>query len=108
MTTVVGQERQADLERVVTRTRCRYRDPRKNIPNMPATDSAWIALAPDRVRERKIRSGTRGVRAVDSRDHERDQERQGPGGQTQGDPGAPAMLGRGLDDRVHAEHQRAT
>ena len=39
----------------------------KNIPNIPATNSAWIALAPETLRERKIRSGISGSRAVDSR-----------------------------------------
>ena len=36
----------------------------KNIPNIPATDTTWIRLAPETSRERKIDSGMRGVRAV--------------------------------------------
>ena len=44
-----------------------YSEPRKNMPNIPATDSTWIRFAPDTVRERKIRSGISGVRAVASR-----------------------------------------
>ena len=39
-----------------------YRDPRKNIPNIPATESAWTTLAPETLRERKIRSGMSGLR----------------------------------------------
>ena len=39
----------------------------KNIPNIPATSSAWTTLAPETLRERKIRSGMRGLRAVASR-----------------------------------------
>jgi hypothetical protein len=39
----------------------------KNIPNIPATNSAWIAFAPETLRERKIRSGMSGSRAVLSR-----------------------------------------
>ena len=34
---------------------------------MPATVSAWIALAPETLRERKIRSGTSGFATVASR-----------------------------------------
>ena len=41
--------------------------PRKNTLNMPATSSAWITFAPETLRERKIRSGISGVRAVASR-----------------------------------------
>ena len=58
-----------------------YRDPRKNIPNIPATESAWTTLAPETLRERKIRSGMSGLRAVASRamksgkQHERDARR---------------------------------
>ena len=37
------------------------------MPNMPATNSAWTALAPETFRLRKMRSGTSGVRAVASR-----------------------------------------
>ena len=37
------------------------------MPNMPATVSTWIRLAPETLRERKIRSGTNGLRAVASR-----------------------------------------
>src|ERR671931_639897 len=37
------------------------------MPNMPATSSTWIALAPETLRERKMRSGISGVRAVASR-----------------------------------------
>src|SRR5918997_1752429 len=47
--------------------RCKYSAPRKNIPNIPATLSTWIRLAPVTLRERKIRSGTSGLRAVASR-----------------------------------------
>jgi hypothetical protein len=39
----------------------------KNMPNIPATMKAWIALAPETLRERKIRSGMSGLRAVASR-----------------------------------------
>ena len=39
----------------------------KNRPNIPATSSGWTMFAPVRFRERKIRSGIRGVRAVASR-----------------------------------------
>ena len=39
----------------------------KNIPNMPATVSAWMKLAPETLRERKSRSGMSGLRAVASR-----------------------------------------
>ena len=35
--------------------------------NIPATTSAWMAFAPDTVRERKMRSGMSGSRAVASR-----------------------------------------
>jgi hypothetical protein len=44
-----------------------YSEPRKNIPNIPATRRTWIALAPETLRERKMRSGISGVRAVASR-----------------------------------------
>ncbi len=37
------------------------------MPNIPATISAWITLAPERLRPRKIRSGISGVSAVASR-----------------------------------------
>ncbi len=37
------------------------------MPNMPATVSAWIRLAPATLRDRKIASGTSGFRAVASR-----------------------------------------
>ena len=37
------------------------------MPNRPATNSAWTALAPETFRLRKMRSGTSGVRAVASR-----------------------------------------
>jgi hypothetical protein len=37
------------------------------MPNMPATSSAWMTLAADTLRERKIRSGTSGVAARASR-----------------------------------------
>ena len=39
----------------------------KNMPNMPATDTTWMTFAPLMLRERKIRSGTSGLRAVASR-----------------------------------------
>ena len=39
----------------------------KNMPNIPATNRAWIALAPATLRERKIRSGISGLLAVASR-----------------------------------------
>ena len=32
----------------------------KNMPNIPATNRAWIAFAPATLRERKIRSGISG------------------------------------------------
>ena len=32
----------------------------KNIPNMPATSSAWTTLAPETLRERNSRSGISG------------------------------------------------
>ena len=44
-----------------------YSAPRKNTENIPATVNAWIRLAPLTLRERKIRSGISGVRAVASR-----------------------------------------
>ena len=44
-----------------------YSAPRKNMPNIPATDSTWIRLAPVTLRERKIRSGISGFEAVASR-----------------------------------------
>ena len=50
----------------------------KNMPNIPATDTTWMRFAPEMLRERKIRSGISGVRAVASRtrnggqQHERD------------------------------------
>jgi hypothetical protein len=73
---------------------------------MPATESAWIALAPLMLRERKMPSGISGVRAGlpgDECDEERERDR------TEGqDAGrAPAVLGGRLHDRVDAEHQRA-
>jgi hypothetical protein len=34
---------------------------------MPATSSAWMMFAPETLRERKIRSGISGLRAVASR-----------------------------------------
>ena len=37
------------------------------MPNMPATSSAWITFAAATSRERKMRSGTSGVRARASR-----------------------------------------
>ena len=36
----------------------------KNIPNIPATMSAWTTFAPETLRERKMRSGTSGRLAV--------------------------------------------
>ncbi len=48
-------------------TRRRYSAPRKNIPNIPATDRIWIELAATIGRERKIRSGISGLRARASR-----------------------------------------
>ena len=39
----------------------------KNIPNIPATLTAWIRFAPATFRDRKIRSGMSGLRAVASR-----------------------------------------
>ena len=37
------------------------------MPNIPATVSDWMTLAPVTLRERKIRSGTSGLRVRDSR-----------------------------------------
>ena len=34
--------------------------PRKNMPNIPTTSSAWTALAPETLRERNRRSGISG------------------------------------------------
>ena len=39
----------------------------KNNPNIPATVNAWITLAPETLRERKIRSGISGLPARASR-----------------------------------------
>ena len=44
-----------------------YSEPMKNIPNIPATSSAWTTFAPETLRERKIRSGMSGFAARASR-----------------------------------------
>src|SRR3954449_1797202 len=100
----------------------------KNIPNIPATSSAWTRLAPVTLRERKIRRGMSGVRAVASRstkaassasataprsrrrsgcpaEHEGGQQRQRDRAEEQRARRAPAPLGGRLDDRVDAEHE---
>ena len=79
----------------------------KNIPNIPATNSAWIALAPETLRERKIRSGISGSRAVDSRTRKATSRASATAPNPSVRPEAPALVGGGLDDRVDAEHQRA-
>ena len=48
----------------------------KNMPNIPATDSAWITLAPETLRERKIRSGISGLRGRRLADEERHEQRE--------------------------------
>ena len=57
--------------------------PRKNIPNIPATISICTTLAPETLRERKIRSGTSGLaRARLARD-ERGQQRERHGAEAE-------------------------
>ena len=75
------------------------------MPNRPATNSAWTALAPETFRLRKMRSGTSGVRAVASRAMKPASSAIEAGAEPQRQRGTPAVIGRGLDDRVDAEHQ---
>ena len=77
------------------------------MPNMPATLSTWIRFAPVTLRERKIRSGISGVARRRLARNERGEQRERDGAEDQRRRRAPAVLGRGLDDRVDAEHQRA-
>ena len=73
---------------------------------MPATSSAWtdvgagdVARAEDPQRHDRVR----GLRFAHD---EPNQQRQGDGSETERLRIGPALLCRGLDDRVHAEHQR--
>ena len=74
------------------------------MPNIPATISDWIALAPARLRERKIRSGTSGLRGARLADHEAGEQGDRAGAEAERVERAPAVVGD-LDDRVDAEHQ---
>ena len=78
------------------------------MPNMPATTSTWIRLAPATLRERKMRSGISGLRGASPRGR---RSAASSASATAPKPsvraGAPAVLGGRLDDRVDAEHQRA-
>ena len=63
-------------------------------------------FAPERLRERKIRSGISGVRAVASRTMNATSSATESAPRQEGRGRSPAVVGRRLDDRVDAEHQR--
>ena len=105
MIAVTGRKARPTSSESKPSTCCRYRAPRKNIPNIPATISAWIALAPERFRERKIRSGTSGLRGARLADDEGGEQGHRAGAEAERVGRAPAVVG-GLDDRVDAHHQR--
>ena len=78
----------------------------KNMPNMPATDSAWTRFAPETLRERKMRSGISGFAVAASRTTKAASSASETAPSAERQRRAPAVLGRRLDDRVDAEHQR--
>ena len=75
------------------------------MPNIPATVSAWITLAPETLRERKSRSGISGLRKVASRTTKATSSATDPAPRSERRGGAPALLGRWLHDRVDAQHE---
>ena len=56
-----GQLGEADLQGVVAEHPLHVQGSRKNIPNIPATNSAWMMFAPATLRERNRRSGISGL-----------------------------------------------
>ena len=64
-------------------------------------------MAPETLRERKIRSGMSGLRAVASRTTKAASSASETRAEPERAARAPAVVGRRLDDRVDAEHQRA-
>ena len=78
----------------------------KNMPNMPATDTTWMRFAPETWRERKIRSGMSGLRAVASRTRKAASSASETRHERERAAVAPAVLGGGVDDRVDEQHER--